>query len=494
MASAIADPLATANADATRTKNCTIGIGARWVGDIYKAWIGNDADSYFPIYSHTPIFVNGTDGNFTQACRQLCLETEACNRWSFWHARRKIGGVCYAFPENATVSTSDWDWEGGWCSPGGVLAGEAARGPSQAPDAGKATLDLLRDQALVWGLGLGFAVVVLVAAIAARLCQQRRRFRKERAMSESAAELARQSTAKSGSIDSAAWDAELGLRAPSGLIDPLAKQPTQWGLTVQQLALFCATHETQLMAYCQDHRVARDWVHVCLDPQCQHDHGAASYRARSASVDDSILEQLQPTMHLVVDLFIKPFTNVDGGMLGYAPLLNKEKPLQPTVFVSHCWNERFPDFVATLTNHLPPSTVVWICSFALPQNMDINSLIGLGELKQSPFAQALLHAQRLFLVVDERLLPLDRVWCLYEMYISVENQIRIDVRAPTMSKNLFRNILRKIEVMDIRKCTAASDSDRERIMSAVRGSEDMLNSEVGRSIEELVRLMESIKD
>lgn len=462
------------------SRSCTRGQAVRFLGHTAKAWIGNDADSYFPIFSHVPVFVNGTDENFTQACLDMCRSMPSCGRWSFWRARRDIGGVCFVFAANAQAAPSDPDWEGGSCEGSDMPSVEGRDDDAMQVQSWRESWRKFWPLAFVLG---SVAILTSAGGLLALLCS-----RKKRARTTTARKLQSQTSFNQ------AWDAELGRKVPSGNVDPLARLPTHWGMTVEQLELFHAIHHERLQSYCREHRLAADKTHVCMEPACRHKHGAAKYRALNDSDSLTDLDELHPTMHVVVDLIIKPFTDIDGGVLGYAPLLNKANPLKPTVFVSHCWGEKFPDFVRTVTNHLPRDTVVWICSFALPQNLDINLLIGQGELCESPFHQALLQASRLFLVLDERLLPLDRVWCLYEMYICTMNKIRIDVRAPTMSKGLFRSILQKIEVMDIRQCSAASISDRERIMGAVRGSEEKLNSEVRQSIEELVRLMESIKD
>lgn len=115
-------------------------------------------------------------------------------------------------------------------------------------------------------------------------------------------------------------------------------------------------------------------------------------------------------------------------------------------FVSHCWNEPFQHFVATLGT-VRLNTGVWVCSFAMPQslglpsrfkpctsytsifwvvafsmqsvsilcllllrNVDI-SLQLKSEPMRSPFALALLKAECVLLAVDETFEPLRRSWC-----------------------------------------------------------------------------------
>ena len=41
-------------------------------------------------------------------------------------------------------------------------------------------------------------------------------------------------------------------------------------------------------------------------------------------------------------------------------------------FVSHCWNEPFQHFVATLGT-IRLNTGVWVCSFAMPQSLGLPS-------------------------------------------------------------------------------------------------------------------------
>lgn len=72
------------------------------------------------------------------------------------------------------------------------------------------------------------------------------------------------------------------------------------------------------------------------------------------------------------------------------------RPLRPS------YQENFEDFVWTLQTALSQDDVVWVCSFALNQNADIEQAIS-GELIDCPFAVALRHAVKQLVVLDEHL-------------------------------------------------------------------------------------------
>ncbi|CAE8701209.1 unnamed protein product [Polarella glacialis] len=216
---------------------------------------------------------------------------------------------------------------------------------------------------------------------------------------------------------------------------------------------FYQAHIADLEAYCQGHLLDEgDCYHVCLRSPCPHDHGAAKFR-RSRTRSSSMMA-LPLNMHVVVAVCIKPLTSGCEGVLGYALLRNGATPQRVQTFVSHSWGQSFHDFVRTLQT-LRPETVLWICSFALPQNIDISSVLGMCP-GSSPFATALQRAERVVLAVDEVVEPLGRTWCCYEMYLTVTSGKRLDIRAPRTSISLYRNIQDRVISMDIRLPTTQS--------------------------------------
>jgi len=272
----------------------------------------------------------------------------------------------------------------------------------------------------------------------------------------------------------------------------VAGGPEFWGMTVDQLLAFREEHLPRLKAYCEDHRLAEgDRTHVCLQSPCPHDHGDADYRPRCACPEkqEEALQPLPLNMHLVVALVIRPSTREHMGTHGYAVLLNRETPKKAETFISHCWNELFEDFTRTLGT-LRRETVVWVCSFALPQNIDIGRLL-CNDLASCPFAKALLASDRVLLVVDDAVEPLTRSWCCYEVYLAVKNRQRFELRPPQTSTDMYRTVRAKLAAMDIRRCNASNESDHGKIMKAIRGSEDVVNSKIREIVEDTLAFLES---
>jgi len=501
-----------ASQEVTDIKMCTLVQAVRFAGDFGQVWIGNDADAYFPVLTgRPPVFTTGNDTNFTQTCRDRCESEPSCFNWCFAAQRPEIGGTCFFFEKDAVRLTDSPSFTGGSCN---HTTHEEAQQQAEKHS-------LLFDMVLCTGLALLLFVFGAVLHFRAR-----RRTVK-------AKEVRDLETGSGQDPRSTTWMEELSETVAEDDLRNLVSEPAQWGLTVDQLVAFYDEHRGFLEAYCRDHYLGRKSMHVCKFSPCPHNHGCArfreqataapagttcqelqgesgSMRSTTASQDeaveedeeedeeeeecDEVLQPLALTMHVVVDVVIKPLTSESEGILGYAPLLNRRQPLRASIFVSHCWSELFSDFVRTLTTHLPSTSVVWVCSFALPQNCNIYKMVSQGELGHCPFAKALVQADRVVVVVDERVLPLERIWCLYEMYICVKRQIRMDVRAPKMSKSLFRTILSKADKMDIRDCSSTREQDKQRILNEVSGAEEAVNCTVRQNIEELVRLMESVQD
>ncbi|CAE8595310.1 unnamed protein product [Polarella glacialis] len=276
-------------------------------------------------------------------------------------------------------------------------------------------------------------------------------------------------------------------------------------MTVAQLTEFYQAHIAELEAYCQLHLLDEgDCSHVCLRSPCPHDHGAAKFRPLHEVEEDlddtktetehsrqrNLMRALPLDMHVVVAVCIKPLTSGWEGVLGYALQRNGATPQKVQTFVSHSWGQNFHDFVRTLQT-LRPETVLWICSFALPQNIDISNVLGICP-GSSPFATALQRAERVVLAVDEAVEPLGRTWCCYEMYLTITSSKRLDIRAPRTSISLYCNIQERLSSMDIR-CSASCTEDHERIMKVIQGSEDIVNQKIREQIQDLCQFLQSFE-
>jgi len=174
--------------------------------------------------------------------------------------------------------------------------------------------------------------------------------------------------------------------------------PQNWSVSVKQVKDFHFEHIDQLAAYRADHLLGSSCEHLCTQSPCQHEHGDADCRSATESELAEHLH-LPVNMHAIVALLIKPQTRDFEGILGFWAKMNIAEPARAETFVSHCWNQAFDDFVQTLQT-LQATTRVWICSFALPQNINISKILG-SKPKDSPFAVALAQADKLMLALDD---------------------------------------------------------------------------------------------
>jgi hypothetical protein len=254
--------------------------------------------------------------------------------------------------------------------------------------------------------------------------------------------------------------------------------PVNWGISVQQLQDFAESISNDLREYCIDHRCEPgSWKHVCLKDNCDHRHGCADYRPRRPNEDPTKLALLEPNMHTVVKVFIQPKTMDQHGFRGLALTLNQAQPKKVEKFVSHSWTGRFEDFVAALTRNLLPENVVFICSCALPQNLDVAPILGTC-LEQTPFALAHDLANEVWLVIDQNIDVIDRAWVVYELYLSLCRGKHLHIAATEKGADFRKKIMGKVHSFDLASTDATKASDLESIMDAISGEEHTLNKQI----------------
>mmetsp|Transcript_83676 Transcript_83676/g.157530 ORF Transcript_83676/g.157530 Transcript_83676/m.157530 type:complete len:349 (+) Transcript_83676:108-1154(+) len=260
--------------------------------------------------------------------------------------------------------------------------------------------------------------------------------------------------------------------------------PINWGISVHQLVKFCEEIKPKLRDYCVDHRLdPKTFCHVCLRDQCPHDHGCANCRALHPDEDKTSLPTVEPNMHTVVALFIKPRTRDTHGLRGLALKLNLEQPKQVEKFVSHSWTGRFEDFVGTLSRKMLPETVVFICSFALPQNLDLNAMLG-TDLESTPFALAHELACEVCLVIDESVDVIARAWVIYELYLSLARKKPLQIALTKTGADFHQKIMHQVPSIDVRHSKASKESDLRAIKTTLAGKEDELNKAIRRKLKE----------
>eukprot|EP00929_Paragymnodinium_shiwhaense_P050598 TRINITY_DN25479_c0_g2_i1.p1 TRINITY_DN25479_c0_g2~~TRINITY_DN25479_c0_g2_i1.p1 ORF type:complete len:554 (+),score=79.53 TRINITY_DN25479_c0_g2_i1:150-1811(+) len=129
-----------------------------------------------------------------------------------------------------------------------------------------------------------------------------------------------------------------------------------------------------------------------------------------------------PNMYTVNEQLIKPVTAAAGGM-SWA-LMRHEDGLPCDIFVSHAWEEGTYEFIdKVLHSWASEGTYAWCCMLAIPQNLNITSLI--SDPRSSPFADALYVSKHVLAVPNMKASIYSRVWCTYEAFLAIENDKKI---------------------------------------------------------------------
>lgn len=150
------------------------------------------------------------------------------------------------------------------------------------------------------------------------------------------------------------------------------------------------------------------------------------------------------SMHDVVDTIIKPKT-ADTGM-GYAMLLNQDKPLRAKVMVSHAWNANYSHFLESLKqsgNEGP----FWICAMSMCQNNDTEDVTIEKQLGPDPhfgpLATVLKQADSMIAVMTSDCDIFTRLWCVYEIFIAIT--LNIPVTLESFNENTGNLVLDSTE-------------------------------------------------
>mmetsp|Transcript_63452 Transcript_63452/g.206104 ORF Transcript_63452/g.206104 Transcript_63452/m.206104 type:complete len:484 (+) Transcript_63452:279-1730(+) len=105
--------------------------------------------------------------------------------------------------------------------------------------------------------------------------------------------------------------------------------------------------------------------------------------------------------------------------MSWALMLHPEG-LECDLFVSHCWDEGIYEFIDKVLLSWPRSARhVYCCMLSNPQNLDIGSLLSTPRF--SPFARALMRADYVLVVPNERCSIYTRIWCIYEAFLAYES-------------------------------------------------------------------------
>eukprot|EP00403_Amphidinium_massartii_P048006 CAMPEP_0178466008 /NCGR_PEP_ID=MMETSP0689_2-20121128/51666_1 /TAXON_ID=160604 /ORGANISM="Amphidinium massartii, Strain CS-259" /LENGTH=811 /DNA_ID=CAMNT_0020092987 /DNA_START=134 /DNA_END=2566 /DNA_ORIENTATION=+ len=122
--------------------------------------------------------------------------------------------------------------------------------------------------------------------------------------------------------------------------------------------------------------------------------------------------------------------------LSYKELVSNV-PLVATWFVSHCWSEFVRDFVLCCSSHAKlrglegHAASYWVCGYANRQN-DLESDISDDPLSSS-FYKALTLSKGVLLILDSSATPFHRIWCCFELYLTVTENKALDITTVTGS-------------------------------------------------------------
>lgn len=181
------------------------------------------------------------------------------------------------------------------------------------------------------------------------------------------------------------------------------------------------------------------------------------------------------TTREVVERCIQPDTcsqGVDGAPYTHLPHVQAHCG-RPTFFVSHVWSGSFSALVALLSAATegddPAQVFVWLDLFAVNQNSDDGPDLATLNL-------SLRMSQRGTLVLLDGAcgtLPLSRVWCVYEVWITILIRGERFVHLQDGCRVSQADWMRAAQQLDINLCKAFDLEDKEAILKHVEETHDV---------------------
>lgn len=260
-----------------------------------------------------------------------------------------------------------------------------------------------------------------------------------------------------------------------------AVDPKSLGISRQQLVDFFLDAKSDLHGYCDSHLLSQDTKgHVCKRAECPYQHVNAEKVAPQPG--DS---QMSPDMHMVVLRYIRPAT-VEGGSWATVKNVDNGRAIEATKFVSHSWTDRFSEFVEILSVNTSPDDGLWICAFAMDQNLIAASNYLCHH--KLPFAVALCSLPSFALVIGSRMDVFDRAWCIYETYSACSKDKLVSVLSRDMvDPSVWADIEQRANAIDVFKTQATKAQDKESILHAVGGCEQQVKQQICIKMQELAK-------
>eukprot|EP00931_Biecheleriopsis_adriatica_P006963 TRINITY_DN108305_c0_g1_i1.p1 TRINITY_DN108305_c0_g1~~TRINITY_DN108305_c0_g1_i1.p1 ORF type:complete len:780 (-),score=97.72 TRINITY_DN108305_c0_g1_i1:35-2332(-) len=249
-------------------------------------------------------------------------------------------------------------------------------------------------------------------------------------------------------------------------------KPEYWGIRVSVLVKLWHFISSDLQEYAASHLLDKDYNHICLASPCGwHHHNPGKVMPLRESADRKT-RRMQPDMNLVVQRYVKPWTRefhkaglalvLNAGFLAISVGRTIDAVCRARAFVSHCWQEVFGDFVATLQERFDADTICWICSFGIWQHGAIGD--ALTDVEACPFAQAIRQVDLVVMVTDRFLAAPHRCWCVLEAKLTVKWQKPYSIALPNDDPQIMEEVNEKLKTIDVRQCQASVSRDKELII------------------------------
>jgi hypothetical protein len=222
-------------------------------------------------------------------------------------------------------------------------------------------------------------------------------------------------------------------------------------------------------------------VPLCLEAQ---EPSHAAHRAVSLGFLLEFTEThdcWEMTTRDVMMQFVAPVTSRKENPIRYTELLDEKQVGTVTVFVSHTWSNPWGlvvgvarKFASEFKEYHPGKELYfWIDLFAIHQHTRCDNIRKIDILQLEAVVKS---AVNVLLVCDERVKPLTRVWCLFEIAITLPNGNygKLQPRCGRLEGRKFVPIqdgdtLRAIaDEIDLEKAEATVESDREMIFEMVK--------------------------
>eukprot|EP00435_Cladocopium_sp_Y103_P059516 s1118_g21.t1 len=205
------------------------------------------------------------------------------------------------------------------------------------------------------------------------------------------------------------------------------------------------------------------------------------------------------SMYYVCSNIVKPLT--EPVRLSFVELIG---PTKMQWFVSHYWGMPVRHFSDAIRKHAQccegdwKNSAYWICTFSNSQ-WDVKAELGHGKWQESSFYLALRSpdCQGTTMIIDDNVLPLQRIWCLFEVYQTISlsqsecfQGLLLCTSAGVLQKgnagtDVAVAVAKTVADLDTRTAKATEESDRlmiHALIESMPGGFDAMNTFVRTTI------------